>query len=70
MHKYKYNFINEVEYWSKPKQQEKDVSTPSTPQNMSIKRDFPQFLRKILIKFVLKGQFTSKYAICTIDCKK
>lgn len=47
MHKYKDNYTNEVEYWSKPKQQEKDISSPNIPQNMSIKRDFPQFKRKI-----------------------
>lgn len=54
MHKYKYNCTNEVEYWNKPKQQEKDISSPEIPQNMSIKRIFSQFLRKIQIKFLLK----------------
>lgn len=43
MHEYKYNCTNEVEYWSKPKQQEKDISSLNMPQTMSIKIYFSQF---------------------------
>lgn len=39
-HKYNYNWTNEVEYWSKSKQQAKYITSPNIPKNTSSKKNY------------------------------